>query len=109
MSREDFYVTDTNPNDTCGGRGCACSPGHVSDCVGPFVVFPGNEMDSILSPHVVLGAKCLRAAAAALDGEVLSAGEQSPAYEGTAEELPDEVEVPVLETDDADGDWVPEV
>lgn len=98
MSREDFFVTDTNPNDVSGGRGCACSPGHVSDCVGPFVVFPGNEMDSILSPHVVLGEKCLRAACAALDGEVLSAGEQT--YEGTAEELPEDVEVPVAIVDE---------
>lgn len=94
MSREDFYVSDTNPNDVCGGRGCACSPGHVTDCVGPFVVFPGNEMDSVLSPHVVLGEKCLRAAVRALDGEILSAGETM--FEGTAEELPEEVEVPVL-------------
>jgi len=104
MSREDFFVSDTNPNDVCGGRGCACSPGHVTDCVGPFVVFPGNEMDSVLSPHVVLGEKCLRAAAAALDGEILSAGET--AFEGTADELPENVELTLPPVDD---DEVPRI
>lgn len=67
-------------------------------------MFPGNDMDSVLSPHVVLGEKCLRAAVAALDGEVLNAGEAMD-FEGTAEELPEEVEVPLL---DPDAD-VPEV
>lgn len=100
MSREAFFVSDTNPNDVCGGRGCACSPSHVADCVGPFAVFPGNEMDSIYSPHVVLGEKCLRAAVRALDGEILSAGETGNIHEGTAEELPEEVELTLPDTDD---------
>lgn len=100
MSRAHFYVSDTNPNDVCGGGGCACSPSHVGDCRGPFLVFPGNEMDSVLSPHVVLGEVCLRAAAAALDGEILSAGETGIIHEGTAEELPEDTEVSLPDTDD---------
>jgi hypothetical protein len=89
MSAERFFVSDTNPNVTCGGGGCVCDPGAVSDCSGPFVIFPGPETDNILSPHVVIGAPCLRAAAKAIDGEILSAGED--AVDSTAELVDEEI------------------
>lgn len=87
MSAERFYVSDTNPNDTCGGGGCVCSEGKVSDCAGPYVIFPAVETDNNLSPFVVIGCNCLRAAAKALDGEVLSAGERAYDVDATGEEV----------------------
>ena len=74
MSAQRFKIVDVNPNDTIGGGGCACSPEKVTDCTGPFAVFFATEMgDTPLSPHNVLGCKCLLAAADAVrTGEVAS-------------------------------------
>lgn len=85
------FISDTNPNDNCGGGGCACSPEKVSDCVGPFAIFPNVDTDWHLSPNFVVGARCLRAAAKALDGEVLSAGERPAADVVSTAELVDEI------------------
>lgn len=58
MPESPFIVVEENPNDTVGGGGCLCDPLKVSDCRGPFVVVPHNDMDCAASPHVVVGAKC---------------------------------------------------
>lgn len=65
MSMSPFIVQNENPNDN-GTGGCVCSPVKVADCVGPFVVIPGNEMDATLSPHVVVGLCCVNRAAQAV-------------------------------------------
>lgn len=88
-----FFISDTNPNDNCGGGGCACSPEKVSDCAGPYAIFTGVDTDWHLSPNFVIGARCLRAAASGLDGEVLSAGERGPEHVVQGE-LVDEDEIP---------------
>ncbi len=77
MSNALFFVTDTNPNDNTGGGGCVCSPMKQVDCQPPYVVFPGNDMENISSPNVVICALCIDAADAALIGERLGAGEPS--------------------------------
>lgn len=93
MSLEQFFVTSVNPNDTCGGGGCACNPGKVSDCSPPFAVFPGNEMDNPLSPHVVVCIKCMEAAVDSAKLEVLAAGE----VDGSAEDVVEEPTHPATE------------
>lgn len=75
MSHALFFVSDTNPNDTTGGGGCICSPERQSDCRAPYLIFPGNDMENIASPSVVVGAPCVRAMFRSLEGEVLQAGE----------------------------------
>lgn len=78
MGLEAFFLSDTNPNDNSGGGGCACCDEKVSSCEGPFCIFPNVETESMVSPFYVLGAKCLRAAAKALNtGEPLAAGEKA--------------------------------
>lgn len=86
MSHKLFFVSDTNPNDTTGGGGCVCSPERQPDCKPPYVVFPGNDMENIASPHVVLCQACVTAAVAATHGEILAAGERGFDAEATAEE-----------------------
>ena len=72
-----FHITEVNPNDTTGGGGCICSPSKEIDCVGPYAVFPGNDMENIVSPHVVVGVRCLKAAMRSIENdEPLSAGER---------------------------------
>ena len=78
MSHESFFVSTANPNDVSGGGGCLCSPSKVADCTGPYVLWPAADMESYLSPHTVVGIKCLKAAAKVVDGESLSASEVSP-------------------------------
>lgn len=85
-----FFISDTNPNDNCGGGGCACSPEKVGDCLGPYAIFPAVDTDWHLSPNFVIGQRCLRAAADGLDGEVLSAGERVPDVVVDAVELDDD-------------------
>lgn len=76
MSHRLFFVSETNPNDTTGGGGCICSPQKQTDCKGPYCVFPGNDMENIISPHVVVGAPCVAAMLEKLShGEVFAAGE----------------------------------
>jgi hypothetical protein len=78
MSHGQFHISTQNPNDVTGGGGCICSPEKQTDCRGPYAVFYANELESIASPHVVVGLPCLKAALrAAEDGEALSAGERS--------------------------------
>lgn len=59
MPMSTFHVSHQNPNDNTGGGGCICSPDKVTDCKGPYVIVPGNDMDSPLSPHVVVGEACV--------------------------------------------------
>lgn len=79
MGAQRYSISDVNPNEACGGGGCACSPTKNEDAKGPFVIFPASETDSNLSPHVVVCAGCINGAAVALDPDtdtdVLSAGE----------------------------------
>lgn len=78
MSHKLFKTTDRNPNDEVGGGGCVCSPAAQPDCVGPYAVFPGNDMESPLSPHVVLCLSCAEAVVNALTvGEIGRAGEET--------------------------------
>lgn len=82
MSLEVFSINDKNPNDTVGGGGCLCHPdGKATGCEGPYVIFHAAETDSNLSPHCVVGAKCLKAATTKLlriergKDDALAAGE----------------------------------
>lgn len=75
MSAETFKIVEVNPNDAVGGGGCACSESKVTDCTGPYAVFYAQEQASNLSPHLVVGCKCLAAAALAADGEAVAGGE----------------------------------
>jgi hypothetical protein len=78
MAHGQFQVSDTNPNDVTGGGGCICDQERQVDCQPPFAVFPGNEMDSLASPHVVVCRRCYELIGEAFQGEILSAGEKSP-------------------------------
>jgi len=78
MAHGQFIVSDVNPNDNMGGGGCICSPRKQIDCKPPYCIFSGNDMESHLSPHVVVCESCVRLMAARLGtGEVLSAGERN--------------------------------
>jgi hypothetical protein len=89
MSQGNFQVVATNPNDDVGGGGCICDPLKNTDCQGPFVVIPGNDMDSPLSPHVVIGAKCIDLLHRAIQGDVLPGVDQQT-YDTTAVEVVDD-------------------
>lgn len=86
-SAERFQIVEINPNDS-GSGGCLCGEDKVEGCTGPYAVFNTTEMVDIHSPVPVIGANCLRKAAAALDGEALIGGEPNQYLEGEAEELP---------------------
>ena len=98
---ENFKIVDVNPNDNVGGGGCLCSESKDTDCHGPYAVFYVHDMASNISPHPVIGANCLRKAAAALDGEVLAGGE--PVIELPAEEI----EEVIVEDDEVKHEAVP--
>lgn len=78
-----FFVSENNPNEVTGGKGCLCSgPTEGRDCRGPFVVFPATETESNISPHAVLCSPCLELAyGQVIGGEALAAGE----VDGSAE------------------------
>jgi hypothetical protein len=98
-----YSISETNPNESVGGAGCLCSETKCEDACGPYAVFYGNEMDSGLSPHVVLCAPCARRFVDAIDGgaEMIKAGEPVPVLEGQAELIevvrPAQHENPVVE------------
>lgn len=79
MGAQRYTISDTNPNEACGGGGCACSELKNEDAKGPFVVFFGTETASNVSPHTVVCVGCINGASEALDPEsateILSAGE----------------------------------
>lgn len=94
MAESTMHVTTENPNDNSGGGGCVCSPDKVTDCKGPFVVIPGNDMDNPYSPHVVIGSRCVDRAAAALAVHAIE-GTQVVESEAVEEDPVDDVdEVP---------------
>src|SRR5687768_3132539 len=104
---ERFEVVTTNPNDSTGGGGCLCSEVENPDTEGPFVVFPHQEMASNLSPHSVVCARCVIAAAEEIEQEdPLAGGEVIP---GIVEEPQvvnhDYTGIPV----DPEDDSIPEV
>lgn len=76
MAAERFIILDRNPNDDTGGGGCLCSNEKVTDCVGPFVVFNATDMDSPISPHQVIGCRCLARASERIKGEALGSGHE---------------------------------
>jgi len=76
MAYQQFIVSDTNPNDTHGGGGCVCDPAKQSDCKPPYIVAYGNDMESAVSPHVVVCQNCVCRMTELLGGEALSAGER---------------------------------
>ena len=53
-----FKISDENPNDTVGGKGCLCHPRGGDETRGPFLIFPPTTTDDNLSPHAVLCAHC---------------------------------------------------
>lgn len=55
-----IFVTDVNPNEVTGGGGCVvCGSIRSPDQEGPFYVITNdNEMESNVSPHVVLCETC---------------------------------------------------
>lgn len=75
MTHKLMFASDANPNDTTGGGGCVCSPERQIDCKPPYVLLPGNEMDGIASPHVVMCKGCAEYAVKLMEGEILAAGE----------------------------------
>ena len=74
------YLSDTNPNETCGGGGCVvCGSTKNPDQRGPFaVVVNDNEMASNVSPNVVVCLTCIEELERAFQSEELSAGESAP-------------------------------
>ena len=70
-----FTLVATNPNDTTGGGGSLADPMHDVDAVGPWFVWPNQEMESAVSPFCVVAASEVRAMYAALDDEVIAGGE----------------------------------
>ena len=100
-----YSISATNPNESVGGGGCLCSETKCTDAGGPYAVFYGNEMDSGLSPHVVICAPCARGFVDALDGgaETIQAGEPVPVLPP----MPPAVEYDSerYESPAAEGDW----
>lgn len=86
MPAEAFTISSVNPNEGVGGGGCVCSPLKHSDQKGPFAVFYAEQMESNLSPHVVLCAGCAFSVCARAEGEHLHAGEPDT-VDGSAEEI----------------------
>lgn len=81
MSAARFSVCEDNPNDSIGGGGCVCGESKQTECAGPYLVFPGVETDSRLSPHVVISQACVIKAAHAVGLQpvgVESANEDDP-------------------------------
>jgi len=76
MTHKLLHVSSINPNDSTGGGGCICSPIKQQDCKPPYVIFYGNDMENVASPHVVACLACLEYATEKAQGEVLDAGEQ---------------------------------
>lgn len=74
MSHGTFQLSDTNPNDTTGGGGCVCSEIHDTDCKGPYIVCFGTDMDSSVSPHVVVCRECLKTMNKLAGGPALQVG-----------------------------------
>lgn len=72
-----FYVVDENPNCVTGGCGDVDTVIGTADCHGPYVVFPGTDMENIASPHTVICAAHLKQAYDAVfgGGERLAGGE----------------------------------
>lgn len=84
-----FKIVARNPNDVTGGGGCVCSESKSRDTQGPFATCPGNDMESIRSPHVVICAGCIDAMYEAVhNGEVLGGGEKMELLPGTDELVP---------------------
>jgi hypothetical protein len=84
-----FEVSSVNPNHVSGGGGCLCSETTDIDCKPPYVIFYGQSLENPQSPHAVACQRCIDAAAKALQGETLTAGEvviDSTGYEVTEEE-----------------------
>lgn len=97
MAYQQFIVSDTNPNDTHGGGGCICSPEKQRDCKGPYIVAYGNDMESGVSPHVVVGRACAYRMVELLGGEVLSAGERGSVVASAAPEPSTQPESPAFD------------
>lgn len=51
-----FTLVEVNPNDTTGGGGTLAAEMHDADAVGPYFVWPATEMESGISPYVVVAA-----------------------------------------------------
>jgi hypothetical protein len=63
VSLENFKLSEANPNDGIGGKGCLCHPeGEATGREGPFVIFHASSTDSTLSPHAVVCAGCIKGA-----------------------------------------------
>lgn len=73
MGLNNYQVVKSNPNENQGGSGCLCHPDGTTDCKGPYVVFFASETDSTLSPHAVVSADCIKAAADDVEREALDA------------------------------------
>jgi hypothetical protein len=99
MPHQFFQVVTQNPNDVTGGGGCVCDPQKQIDCRPPYAVFPGNDMENVASPHVVVCLACAEAVLEKCQGEALVGGESGRvSFDGN-----DQLQV------SADEDDVPEV
>lgn len=78
-----FDLVKVNPNDSTGGGGTLSAEMHDADATGPYFVFPATEMDSAISPYVVVAASEVRLMASALaryesgDLDAMAGGELS--------------------------------
>lgn len=59
MAFQQFVISQVNPNNAVGGGGCICDSNEQVDCKPPYVVFYGNSMADMQSPHAVLCKACL--------------------------------------------------
>ena len=82
MAHGQFIVTQVNPNDNMGGGGCVCDPRKQVDCKPPYVVCYANDMESHLSPHVVICEACLAMMNAAVGGEVYGGAAENTYFQG---------------------------
>lgn len=78
-----FHISDENPNDTVGGKGCLCHPRGSDETKGPFVIFTPTTTDDNLSPHAVLCEHCVGECGIALTPDV------PPTIDGEYEEITD--------------------
>lgn len=82
-----FHLSDENPNEQVGGKGCLCHPRGSDETRGPYLIFTPTTTDDNLSPHAVLCAGC---ACDAKEDVVEYQQAQIDAYHGAVIDIPEE-------------------
>ena len=95
MAAEQFVVSQVNPNNSVGGGGCVCDEEMQTDCKPPYIVFSHTMMDSVISPHTVMCANCVRIASEKLANDeqlmVGFAGDEPTPVAATDDEVEPEI------------------